>query len=98
MKIQYVADDGTPFNTEAECKEYEGAANRGAHPRFVMAVDSALSSITDLDGSATRILFFENDVHKTKVAIAIARNLDKLVAVYEGISTERKTFNKKAKK
>jgi hypothetical protein len=99
MKIQYVAEDGTVFDVEADCKEHEQVTCRGAHPRFVQAVAEALCKrVTYVDDRGTQIIPFDDDSDTAKVAIAIARHLDTLVAVYDSIRINKPISKQKVKK
>jgi hypothetical protein len=89
MKVQYVADDGTAFSSERECKNYEQSQAFGADVRFVNAVATALNTLLKTSDRGYGVIEFDDDDEQTKVAIAIAKNFEKLSEVYETIAAAR---------
>jgi|ERR1700682_3724243 len=89
MKVQYLADDGTIFNTESDCINYEQREPISSDPRFVNIVDSILDHLTtSSDVLGTRVIYFENDEDKLKVSKALAANIGDLLTVYNTIEEE----------
>ena len=98
MKVQYVADDGQAFNSERECKNYEQALAFGADPIFVNTVAAALGPLVKTSDRGYGVIEFDDDDEQTKVAIAIAKNFEKLSEVYERIDAARRDPKKSQNK
>lgn len=88
MKIQYVADDGTAFETEIECKEYEKSVSFGSDVRFVDVIADILSPVTHTSDRGYAVIDFEEGDDQIDVAIALAKNFEKLSEAYYRVSSE----------
>jgi hypothetical protein len=89
MKVRYVADDGTLFETEKECEAYELSQTFGADTRFVNVVDDMFYHLVSTDDRGNPVIPFETEEEKIKVSIAIARNFQKLEDAYDTISAPK---------
>jgi hypothetical protein len=62
MRQVFVADDGTPFETEEQCVEYESSALRSVEPNFNASTRDVMNQL-GLNNSKTlfrrRVDFFE---------------------------------------
>lgn len=62
MRQVFVADDGTPFETEEQCVEYESSALRSVEPNFNASTNQVLKAL-GLSNSKTlfrrRVGFYE---------------------------------------
>lgn len=85
MKIQvkFVADDGTVFDYEHECKAYEEGRLIGCHAGFVHVVRDALSKVVH-HGEDFNYIPFDDEINDgqeiVNVAIALSLNWDALSA------------------
>ena len=97
MKVQYVADDGTSFETEVECKSYELSQTFGADTRFLNVVDAMLQHLVTGDDRGNPVINFETEDEKTRVSIAIASHFETLRVAYETMCDDQHVANSKAK-
>jgi hypothetical protein len=85
MKIQvkFVADDGTSFDDEKECKAYEEGRLIGGHAGFVHVVRDALSKLVHR-GEDFNYIPFDDEIddgqEMVNVAIALSLNWNALNA------------------
>jgi len=89
MKVQYVADDGTSFDTEVECKSYELSQTFGADTRFLNVVDDMLTYLVSADDRGNPVIPFETEDEKTRVSIAIATDFQRLKDAFDVISAPK---------
>ena len=61
MKVQYVAEDGTTFDNEVECKQHELHTAFGSDARFVNAVDEMLTPLIGTDDRGNGVIWFDTE-------------------------------------
>lgn len=102
MKIQYVAEDGTTFDSEVECMNHETYAVFGSDARFLDVVESILEPLVNFDSQSNKCIYFESSFNKTNVAITLAKNFYTLMQAFDEIKNELSqkplTAAKKARK